>query len=184
LQTLLLIASSPLVVVVAGYEPVEITSSVILVGEHDIKSPYSRCIPIINAARKTPQSSIHFVITMYWFDVDDDNVPEYYCYDRSGNWKSGRCTPVVASTAATSKLTDQLTPCFKHAVEQGFDIAITAHLDDGNMAGVWRNSVKFEPQRRGSYNGQETFSYEEAMLFPIADAIKRAAKANTKVIIM
>jgi hypothetical protein len=49
------------VVVVAGYKPV-----VILVGDKDFKTgPNSRRISILNAAARTPQSSIHFVIRCF-----------------------------------------------------------------------------------------------------------------------
>jgi hypothetical protein len=80
-------------------------------------------------------------------------------------------------------LTNQLAPCFKYAVEQGFDIVVTAQVDDGRESGLWRNRLKFDPQQRFNFDGQETFSFAEAVLFPIVDALTRAAKANTKVLI-
>ncbi len=60
----------------------------------------------------------------------------------------------------------------------GFDLAVNMHVDDatGGGLGGWRNTLNFSP--RESYGGR---SYEEVVLYPIADAIKVAASSGTKI---
>jgi hypothetical protein len=64
------------------------------------------------------------------------------------------------------------------AVAAGFDLAVNMHVDDatGGGLGGWRNTLNFSLRQK--YGG---LSYEEVVLYPIADAIKAAAASGTKV---
>lgn len=56
--------------------------------------------------------------------------------------------------------------CFQSAVDRGFSIAVTPHLDDGHGDKAWRNGLVFDPtQRYGD------FSYVRVMLEPLAEAL-------------
>jgi hypothetical protein len=59
---------------------------------------------------------------------------------------------------------------------QGFDLAITPHLDDGLELGGWRNALVFDPLAK--YGG---YSYYEIMLKPIASALSAVITAQTQV---
>jgi hypothetical protein len=74
------------------------------------------------------------------------------------------------------KWTALFTPCLKYAVDMGFDIAFTPHLDDGLNNGQWRNAMKINPVER--YGGM---SYFEVVLKPLADAMAAALRPNTYV---
>eukprot|EP00959_Pyramimonas_sp_CCMP1952_P308761 6461883-Pyramimonas_sp.AAC.1 len=46
--------------------------------------------------------------------------------------------------------------------------------------GEWRNTLKLDPLHRYMSHGAEQYSYTEAVLFPVADALVRAARNHTK----
>ena len=64
----------------------------------------------------------------------------------------------------------------KYAVSKGLNIAINTRVDDGAANGGWRNTLKFNPTTKyGAY------SYEEACIQPLADALGRSMEATTEV---
>lgn len=67
-------------------------------------------------------------------------------------------------------------PCLKYAVDMGFDIAFTPHLDDGLNNGQWRNAMRINPVER--YGGM---SYFDVVLGPLADAMAATLLPNTRV---
>ena len=149
---------------------------------------------MIDAARQYPQSSLNFIITAYWIDEDKDKKPEYYCFDRrckdqyyvknlcgTGAWPAGASECKAATPDLIAEFRDQLTTCFEHAVHRGFDIRVISHVDDGTKMGEWRNTLKLDPLHRYMSHGAEQYSYTEAVLFPVADALVRAARNHTKV---
>jgi hypothetical protein len=121
----------------ASPQAVEITSSIILLGEQDLQESDKMCIKMIDNARKFPQSSLNFILTGYWMDENRDNEPEYYCYNlqclphlkdwarnqcREEPWPAGVAKCDAASPDLIKRFHDQLLTCFKHAVHRGFDI--------------------------------------------------------------
>ena len=61
-------------------------------------------------------------------------------------------------------------------MDLGLDLAVNARVDDGKALGGWRNTIDFDPLTK---HGQWT--YVDAFLFPLVDAIKLAATPATKV---
>ena len=150
----------------------ELNSSVIVVGDSDWLS--DRCVNMVESAAQFKQSKIMFVPTLFWVQTGDGPV-DHYCYDRhqdaSGKWK---CTP--ADPAKIAQFKGAMQRCFQKAVDENLSIALTPHLDDGLGQGRWRNVLVFDPlEKRGGY------SYAEAVLYPLADAISAVARADTKV---
>lgn len=68
-----------------------------------------------------------------------------------------------------------MTSCISHATNLGFDIAVNTRVDDGRQLGGWRNTINFNPLKKyGNY------SYLEAILYPIADALLAATTPLTR----
>lgn len=94
---------------------------------------------------------------------------DYWCYDR----KNGRCREPTLEEI--EMYVERLSSCMQHAVKLGFDISVNARIDDGRQLGGWRNTIRFDPLiKYGNY------SYLEAILYPLADAMKRAAGPDTR----
>ena len=64
----------------ANAAPVEFTTSVLLVGMRDFRA--SKCKSLLSGSTRLPQSAIHFIITAFWYDKEDDRIPEHFCYNR------------------------------------------------------------------------------------------------------
>lgn len=69
-----------------------------------------------------------------------------------------------------------LEPFPQHAVDRGLNLAVNVRVDDGRALGGWRNTIDFDPLAR---HGR--WSYAEAFLYPIIDALKLASTPETKV---
>lgn len=95
---------------------------------------------MVDRAGRSGSTKLNFVITHYFVDEDKDFVPDSFCYKPDG----GRdCLPF------TQDVIDQFTKltaaCLQHAVQVGFDLAFTPHLDDGLGSGQWRNAMQINP---------------------------------------
>ena len=81
-------------------------------------------------------------------------------------------------TQATPDLVAQwvqlFTPCLKYAVDLGFDVAFTPHLDDGLNNGAWRNAMLINPLQK-----HQGMSYFDVVLKPLADAMAATIQQNT-----
>lgn len=140
---------------------------------------------------------VQFVPTFYWVDTGpakpwppgfdpscaNSNLTSYYCYDRFNAttveyWcynRNGNSCPEV-SQSDMSKFQNDFTTCLKYASDKGLNLSVNARVDDGRSLGGWRNTLNFDPtQKYGSY------SYEEAILNPIAASIAAAAKSGSEV---
>lgn len=149
----------------ANRRPTELNSSVITIGTEGLKGDF--CTGIVEKAAQLKQSRIMFVPTLFWVAARDESV-DYYCTDRTP------CTPVNALKIAHLK--QEMQRCFQKAVDLNLSIAITPHLDDGLAQGRWRNLLNFDPLKKHS-----GYSYSEAILYPLVDALKAVAKPNTQI---
>ena len=150
----------------------ELNSSVIAVGDGDWLT--DRCVNMVDRAAKFKQSKIMFVPTLFWVQTGDGPV-EHYCYERhtdnNGKWV---CEPADASKILRFKTAMQR--CFQRAVDANVSIALTPHLDDGMGQGRWRNILIFDPLQKLA-----GFSYAEAVLYPLADALNAVARPDTRI---
>lgn len=157
----------------------------------------SRCTEMIDRVVKNEIHYVQFVPTFYWWDQGPDlskappgfdpsctnyTLSTYYCYSRFNvtevAWwcytrKDGRCPEVTS--AEIDDMVEGIGHCMKYAVDKGLNLAVNARVDDGRSLGGWRNALDFIPNKRyGKY------SYEEAILYPLADALGKAADPNTE----
>lgn len=94
----------------------------------------------------------------------------YWCYSR----RDGSCNEITDSELASFKT--NVGTCMKYAASKGLNLAINARVDDGRSLGGWRNTLDFSPIRKyGKY------SYEEAILNPLADMLSDAAAVGSQV---
>jgi hypothetical protein len=145
--------------------PTELNSSVITIGTGGLKGDF--CTDIVERAAQLKQSRIMFVPTLFWVAASDESV-DYYCIDRTP------CTPVNDYKIADLK--EKMQHCFQKAVDLDLSIAITPHLDDGLSQGRWRNLLNFDPLKK-----HRGYTYSEAILYPLVDALKAVAKPNTQI---
>jgi hypothetical protein len=91
------------------------------------------------------------------------------------------CTPATPELIA--RWTALFQPCLQYAVDLGFDIAFTPHLDDGLNNGQWRNAMLINPIERygGGDNGAPAMSYFDVVIKPLADAMSAALRETTYV---
>ncbi|KAL6772121.1 hypothetical protein ACKKBG_A29000 [Auxenochlorella protothecoides x Auxenochlorella symbiontica] len=178
----------------------QISSSVFLAGNWDYMDWYkngsSNCISMVDKIAKQNVRQIQFLPTFYWYDVGPLDPPPgfdetcstsdlggYYCFNRFNatrvqHWcydRQGLSCQEVTQQNITD-LIENLGGCMKHAVDLGFDIAINSRVDDGRALGGWRNTLDFDPLEIS-----ENWSYLEAVLYPLADAVRLAAKPSTRV---
>ncbi len=143
----------------------ELNSSIITMGTEGLQG--DMCTGMVERAARYKQSRIMFVPTLYWVAAPDESV-DYYCIDRTP------CTP--ADRAQIANLKSKMQQCFQKAIDANLSIAITPHLDDGLSQGRWRNLLNFDPLKK-----HKGFSYSEAILYPLVDALKAVAKPDTKI---
>ena len=93
---------------------------------------------------------------------------------RRGRTDSPECTPATPELVARWQALFQ--PCLKYAVDLGFDIAFTPHLDDGLNNGQWRNAMRINPLEK--YGGM---SYFDVVLKPLADSMAATLQPDTYV---
>jgi hypothetical protein len=75
---------------------------------------------------------------------------------------------------------DGLFSCLQFAVDLGFDIFYTPHVDDGGTTGTWRNAVKVDPLvRLGA--GASAVTYKEVLLDPVTRVLAKVARPGLKV---
>lgn len=86
-------------------------------------------------------TTINWVVTHFFIDADGDDVPESYCYKPDSD--SEECVPF--SDSVIEQWSKGLAECMRPAVEAGFDIAYTPHLDDGRGNSAWRNAMRINP---------------------------------------
>lgn len=88
--------------------------------------------------------------------------------------ESPECTPATPELIA--RWLSLFRPCLQYAVDLGFDIAFTPHLDDGANSGQWRNAMRINPLER-----HEGVSYYDLVLRPLAEAMRDALRPGTYV---
>lgn len=94
----------------------------------------------------------------------------HWCYSR----RDGACTEVADSELASFQT--NVGACMKYAASKGLNLAVNARVDDGRSLGGWRNTLDFSPALKyGKY------SYEEAILNPLADMLSAAAAVGSQV---
>ena len=102
-----------------------------------------RRLALAAAAKDSGAAAINFVPTHYFIQAQANSVG-HYCYME--RWAPANETPCVDFTSgAVSRFRAGMESCFRKAVEMGLDISVTPHLDDGLMAGAWRNSLVMDP---------------------------------------
>ncbi|KAI3632670.1 hypothetical protein MIR68_009312 [Amoeboaphelidium protococcarum] len=157
-------------------------SSAIITFKHEMFTDINTCLNFVDRAAESSNSDVLlFVPTFYWWDDSKDLSWEtqshvtHYCYFATD--KAGTACPEI-SKEQVQQLEDNLTKCFSRAVEKGFNLALTPHLDDGGQKSLWRNGLVFSPEEK--HGG---LSYYDAYLQPLANAVKRAisSKPDTKV---
>lgn len=159
---------------------------------------FGRCTQMVdNANQRGSIRFVEFVPTFYWWDdgpkqpwpsgfdpsCKNSNLSSYYCYSRFNattvnHWcytrQDGNCPEVTPSEIDAFK--SSIGPCMKYAADKGLNVAVNARVDDGRSLGGWRNTLDFSPtQRSGQY------TYEEAILNPLADMLASAAQPGTQV---
>ena len=94
----------------------------------------------------------------------------HWCYTR----QDGVCNEVSDSELASFKT--NVGACMKYASSKGLNLAVNARVDDGRSLGGWRNTLDFSPvEKYGKY------TYEEAILHPLADMLSAAAAKGSQV---
>ncbi|GAB4813506.1 hypothetical protein N2152v2_000552 [Parachlorella kessleri] len=151
---------------------------------------------MVKRAKRDNVKTLQFTPTLFWvdegplnpppgfdFSCKSSNLSSYYCYNRFNAtsvkyWCYDRDQCHSPDQWEIDRFRDALAACMKVAVASGFNLAVNMHVDDATNGGLggWRNTLDFSPLDK--YGGR---SYEEVVLNPIADAIKAAAGANTKV---
>ena len=150
----------------------ELSSSIITVGDSDILS--DRCVQMVDRATKFKQSKLMFVPTLFWVQTGEGPV-DYYCYDRTYD-NNGHVQCPAATSDAIERFRWAMQRCFQRAIDSNLSIALSPHVDDGRGEGRWRNLLAFDPlEKRNGY------SYADVVLYPLAEAIRAVAKAETKI---
>jgi hypothetical protein len=118
----------------------------------------NQCIEMVKRASSFNSRCLNLMITWYFKDIDQDEKPDQYCFRQR---QHAFCTPITADVLATYEA--GLSACVQFAVDLGFDLFYTPHVDDGGTTGTWRNAVKVDPLvRLGS--GGSAWTYKEIML--------------------
>ena len=151
---------------------VELNSSVITIGDYDITS--NRCVEMVDRAAAYRQSKIMFVPTLFWMQTGNGPI-EHYCFNRYQD-QNGKYQCDAADSQKIASYQAAMQRCFQRAVDAGLSIAVTPHLDDGRAEGRWRNVLVFDPLEK-----KKGYSYAEAILFPLVDALTAVAKESTQV---
>ena len=150
----------------------ELSSSIITVGDSDILS--DRCVQMIDRATKFRQSKLMFVPTLFWVQTGDGPV-DHYCYSRTYD-HNGHVQCPAATSDAIERFRWAMQRCFQRAIDSNLSIALSPHVDDGRGEGRWRNLLAFDPlEKRNGY------SYADVVLYPLAEALRSVARADTKI---
>eukprot|EP01023_Acetabularia_acetabulum_P020487 TRINITY_DN2065_c0_g1_i6.p1 TRINITY_DN2065_c0_g1~~TRINITY_DN2065_c0_g1_i6.p1 ORF type:complete len:499 (+),score=61.21 TRINITY_DN2065_c0_g1_i6:25-1521(+) len=147
---------------------IEINSNIIQVGDWDYRG--NRCIGMLDRALEFQASKVQFIPTQYQADSNKDGTIDYYCHKAS----KGNCPAFDQQWIDLFR--EDMQRCFQYAIDKGLSISLSPHLDDGLETGVWRNTLRLDPLV--PYGG---YSYAEIMLYPLADALKATANANTQI---
>eukprot|EP00878_Enallax_costatus_P012403 GHUV01012953.1.p1 GENE.GHUV01012953.1~~GHUV01012953.1.p1 ORF type:complete len:216 (-),score=39.26 GHUV01012953.1:1456-2103(-) len=96
-------------------------------------------------------------------------IDRYYYKDQSGNMLPA--DPVSIQTFKTG-----VQKCLQAVVDAGFTtIHITPHIDVQEKSptgkGLWRNVVKYDPSIKYGPDKSNSFTYEDVLLQPVADAL-------------
>ena len=152
----------------------------------------SRCFQMVDRLAEYPNIRlVQFVPTFYWWDngpaqplppnfdasCRNSTLSSYYCYSRfnattMGHWcytrtGDGACDEVTQQEIESFK--QNVGACMKYAASKGFSLAVNARVDDGRSLGGWRNTLNFSPVEKYG-----AFTYEEAVLNPLADIMAAA----------
>jgi hypothetical protein len=139
----------------------EINCSVFLYGQND----NGNCIQAVSRVRKNcGGTKINFVPTQFWFDNNNDMIPELYATIIGNNY-------VPFTSQHITNFCESMTKCFKYSITQGFTtISVTPHLDDGSTKNQWRNPLVVNPFTKYS----NKFSYTEIMITPLVQALRNS----------
>eukprot|EP00887_Chlorella_sp_A99_P004275 scaffold15.g4275.t1 len=159
----------------------------------DPSTGQSKCSLLVDSAAdgRFGFTRLQFLVSQSWVDSGPRHPPpgwagcanytlsDYYCFSRFnstevvfysyGRDDSRRNVPV--DQAQIDEFEQLLQACFEHAVDRGFDIAVNVHADDGMQMNGWRNTLAFDPLEPFG-----NFSYVDAFLSPIADALAAALR--------
>ena len=160
----------------------------------------SRCTEAIDRLTQFNIFEVTLLPTFFWWDSGPTQPPDWfefnpkgqplcknrahdhYCYNRFNNtkvhhwcyeFKQRQC--LEPTREDVDEMRRMVTHCISHATNLGFDIAVNTRVDDGRQLGGWRNTINFNPLKKyGNY------SYLEAILYPIADAMLAATTPTTR----
>jgi hypothetical protein len=130
-----------------------LNSSIILFSQEDSQ----QCIEKVDQALQYTNKSLLFLVTLYFVPARDEISS--YCSMAQG--KCARLNPSIVSDYENS-----WKACFKHALESHVGITIVPHLDDGGTRNLWRNRVRFDPEKN-----YDDFSYGNIMIRPLVRAL-------------
>lgn len=162
--------------ILATQAKTEISCSVFLYGENDwYINPLTKQSKCINQVARVREycggSKLNFVPTLFWFDYNNDMVPEAYGTKFNLDY-------ILANDTNIKIYRDGMSKCIQYAIQQKFTtIAVTPHLDDGSGKGGWRNALILNPLQK--YDGK--YSYYDVVIKPLVDAFKFATGTNTNV---
>lgn len=96
-------------------------------------------------------------------------IHRYYYKDQNGNM-------LAADPVSIQTFKNGVQTCFQAAVDAGFTtIHVTPHIDVQEYStggrGLWRNVVKFDPLAKYGPDQSNSFTYEDVLLQPVADAL-------------
>ena len=157
----------------------------------------ARCLEMVDrVAAQGIATEIQLQPTFYWVDAGPRAPPlgfdpscagaglsDYYCYSRYNSttvahWcasrrDDGSCPEITPAEIA--EFQTRIGACMARAVAANLSVALNVRVDDGAALGGWRNTLDFDPTRRYG-----KFSYEEAILTPLADAAAAAAHPGAR----
>ena len=133
-----------------------LNSSIILFSQEDSK----QCLQKVDQALQYTNKNLLFLVTLYFVPARDE--VSSYC-----SMVQGKC--VKLNSSIVSDYENSWKACFKHALESHVGVTIVPHLDDGGTKTMWRNRVKFDPEKN-----YDEFSYADIMIRPLARALAEA----------
>lgn len=146
---------------------ISLNSSVLVFHAYDFKKVKEQ----IDKAIALGNKKLNFVVTLHHMANTETHRIEKLCYD-AGDGELCKDLDKDVLKYIFKKHREN----FLYAAQKGLDISVVPHLDDGRKAGMWRNNLVFDPiVKAGPY------SYSEAMIWPLAVALKAAAEAGSKV---
>lgn len=134
---------------------------------HDFKRVKEQIDKAISLGNK----KLNFVVTLHHISDQETHHIQKLCYDLG---QGGECKDI--DDEAVQYFIKKHKENFLYAAEKGLDISVVPHLDDGRKAGMWRNNLIFDPLAKAG-----KYSYAEAMILPLAIALKAAAVKGARV---